>query len=105
MLLSCVAKIGAALLALPLPIIGAALVFEGASMPVGRVQIVRSLPITMRNTFIIGVSLLFALSRRVYPELFALLLSFLLIRFYRSQWRYACRSIWFFLSGSAAPTS
>jgi xanthine permease XanP len=28
---------------------------------------------TMRNTFIIGISLLFALSRRVYPEFYALL--------------------------------
>jgi xanthine permease XanP len=72
-LLSCVPKVGAALLALPLPIIGAALVFNGASMLVGGIQIVMSRPMTMRNTFIIGISLLFALSRRVYPEFFALL--------------------------------
>jgi xanthine permease XanP len=72
-LLSCVPKVGAALLALPLPIIGAALVFNGSSMLVGGIQIVMSRPMTMRNTFIIGISLLFALSRRVYPEFFALL--------------------------------
>ena len=71
--LSCVPKVGAALLALPLPIIGAALVFNGSSMLVGGIQIVMSRPMTMRNTFIVGISLLFALSRRVYPEFFALL--------------------------------
>src|SRR5215469_287009 len=72
-MLSCVPKVGAVLLSLPLPIIGAALVFNGASMLVGGIQIVMSRPMTMRNTFIIGISLLFALSRRVYPEFFALL--------------------------------
>jgi NCS2 family nucleobase:cation symporter-2 len=72
-LLSCVPKVGAALLALPLPIIGAALVFNGASMLMGGIQIVMSRPVTMRSTFIVGVSLLFALSRRVYPEFFTLL--------------------------------
>jgi NCS2 family nucleobase:cation symporter-2 len=73
LLLACVPKVGAALLALPLPIIGAALVFNGASMLMGGIQIVMSRPVTMRSTFIVGVSLLFALSRRVYPEFFALL--------------------------------
>jgi hypothetical protein len=58
-LLACVPKVGAVLLALPLPIIGAALVFNGASMLVGGIQIVMSRPRTMRNTFIIGISLLF----------------------------------------------
>ncbi|MBV8632846.1 MAG: hypothetical protein JOZ83_18120 [Silvibacterium sp.] len=72
-LFACVPKVGAALLALPLPIIGAALVFNGASMLVGGIQIVMSRPVTMRGTFIVGISLLFALSRRVYPEFFALL--------------------------------
>jgi NCS2 family nucleobase:cation symporter-2 len=73
LLLSCMPKVGAALLALPLPIIGAALVFNGASMLMGGIQIVTSRPITMRSTFIVGISLLFALSRRVYPEFYALL--------------------------------
>jgi xanthine permease XanP len=72
-LLACVPKVGGALLALPIPIIGAALVFNGSSMLVGGIQIVMSRPMTMRNTFIIGISLLFALSRRVYPEFFDLL--------------------------------
>ena len=72
-LFACLPKVGAALLALPIPIIGAALIFNGASMLVGGIQIVMSRPMTMRNTFIVGISLLFALSRRVYPEFFALL--------------------------------
>jgi NCS2 family nucleobase:cation symporter-2 len=72
-LLSCMPKVGAALLALPLPIVGAALVFNGASMLMGGIQIVTSRPVTMRSTFIVGLSLLFALSRRVYPEFYALL--------------------------------
>ena len=54
-------------------IIGAALVFNGASMLMGGIQIVMSRPVTMRSTFIVGISLLFALSRRVYPEFFTLL--------------------------------
>jgi xanthine permease XanP len=73
LLLSFVPKVGAVLLALPIPIVGAALIFNGASMLVGGIQIVMSRPMTMRNTFIVGISLLFALSRRVYPEFFALL--------------------------------
>ena len=72
-LLSCMPKVGSALLALPLPIVGAALVFNGASMLMGGIQIVMSRPVTMRSTFIVGISLLFALSRRVYPQFFALL--------------------------------
>src|SRR3984885_16252201 len=72
-LLSCVPKVGAVLLTLPIPIIGAALIFNGASMLMGGIQIVTSRPVTMRSTFIVGISLLFALSRRVYPEFFALL--------------------------------
>ena len=63
-------KIGALLLALPLPVIGAALVFNASSMFVGGVQIVTSRPVTMRTTFIIGISFLFALSRKVYPEFY-----------------------------------
>ncbi len=69
-ILACFPKIGALLLALPLPVIGAALVFNASSMFVGGVQIVTSRPITMRATFIIGVSFLFALSRQVYPQFF-----------------------------------
>jgi xanthine permease XanP len=72
-LLSCVPKVGAVLLTLPLPIIGAALIFNGASMLMGGIQIVTSRPVTMRSTFIVGISLLFALSRRVYPEFYTLL--------------------------------
>jgi len=68
--LACFPKIGAILLALPLPVIGAALVFNASSMFVGGVQIITSRPVTMRTTFIIGVSFLFALSREVYPEFF-----------------------------------
>jgi xanthine permease XanP len=72
-LLSCVPKVGAVLLTLPIPIIGAALMFNGASMLMGGIQIVTSRPVTMRSTFIVGISLLFALSRRVYPEFYTLL--------------------------------
>lgn len=69
-LLACFPKIGALLLTLPLPVIGAALVFNASSMFVGGVQIVTSRPVTMRTTFIIGISFLFALSREVYPDFY-----------------------------------
>ena len=47
--LSCVPKIGAALQVLLPPIIGAALIFNGAPMLVGGIEIVRSRPMTMRR--------------------------------------------------------
>lgn len=68
--LACFPKIGGLLLALPLPVIGAALVFNASSMFVGGVQIVTSRPITMRATFVIGLSFLFALSRKAYPDFY-----------------------------------
>jgi NCS2 family nucleobase:cation symporter-2 len=68
--LACLPRIGALLLTLPLPVIGAALVFNASSMFMGGVQIVTSRPVTMRTTFIIGVSFLFALSREAYPQFY-----------------------------------
>ncbi len=63
-------KVGAALLALPLPVVGAALLFNGASMLVGGIQIIASRPFTMRSTFVVGISFLLALSRVVYPQFY-----------------------------------
>ena len=68
--MACFPRFGAALLALPLPIVGAALLFNAGSMFVGGVQIVTSRPITMRATFVIGLSFLLAVSRQVYPDFY-----------------------------------
>jgi xanthine permease XanP len=70
LLLACMPKLGAMLQALPLPVIGAALVFNGSSMLVGGIQIITSRPVTMRTTFIVGISFLFAISRAAYPEFY-----------------------------------
>jgi xanthine permease XanP len=64
LVLACFPKFGAALLALPLPVIGAALLFNAGSMFVGGIQIVTSRPMMMRATFVIGLSFLLAISRR-----------------------------------------
>ena len=69
-ILACLPKVGAMLMALPLPVIGAALIFNGSSMLVGGIQIITSRPVTMRTTFIVGISFLFALSRAAYPAFY-----------------------------------
>lgn len=64
-------KVSATLLAMPMPVIGAALVFSGSFMIVAGIQIITSRAVTLRTTFIVGLSLLFALSRRIFPGFYA----------------------------------
>ena len=71
LLFACLPKIAMVLLMLPLPVVGAALTFNGASMLVGGIQIITSRPLTMRTTLVVGLSLLFTLSKAVYPQFYA----------------------------------
>ena len=72
-----VPKIAAAFLAIPLSVAGGMLVFTGALMIAGGIQIMVSRNIDTRMTFVIGISLLLALSRKVFPAYFEELPSYL----------------------------
>jgi NCS2 family nucleobase:cation symporter-2 len=72
-----VPKIAAAFLAIPLSVAGGMLVFTGALMIAGGIQIMVSRNIDTRMTFVIGISLLLALSRKVFPAYFEDLPSYL----------------------------
>ena len=72
-----VPKIAAAFLAIPLSVAGGMLVFTGALMIAGGIQIMVSRNIDTRMTFVIGISLLLALSRKVFPAYFDELPSYL----------------------------
>jgi len=61
-------KITAFILILPLPVIGAVLVFTGSFMIVGGIQIMVSRNIDTRMTFVIGISLLLGVSRDLFPH-------------------------------------
>jgi NCS2 family nucleobase:cation symporter-2 len=65
-----VPKIAAVFLAIPLPVAGGMLVFTGALMIAGGVQIMTSRTIDTRTTFVIGIAFLLALSRKVFPAYF-----------------------------------
>jgi xanthine permease XanP len=65
-----VPKIAAVFLAIPLPVAGGMLVFTGALMIAGGIQIMTSRTIDARMTFVIGIALLLALSRKVFPAYF-----------------------------------
>jgi xanthine permease XanP len=64
-------KIPAFLFGMPQAIIGGALLFTSCFMIIGGIQIISSIKIDLRATFLIGLSLLFAISRVVFPSYFA----------------------------------
>jgi NCS2 family nucleobase:cation symporter-2 len=72
-----VPKIAAVFLAIPLSVAGGMLVFTGALMIAGGIQIMTSRTIDTRMTFVIGIALLLALSRKVFPGYFEELPAFL----------------------------
>jgi NCS2 family nucleobase:cation symporter-2 len=75
--LAFVPKAAAIFLAIPLSVAGGMLVFTGALMIAGGIQIMVSRNIDTRMTFVIGISILLALSRKVFPAYFEELPSFL----------------------------
>ena len=68
-----VPKIAAVFLALPLSVVGSALVFTASFMIAGGVQIMVSRNIDTRMTYVIGLSLALGLSKDVYRDYFAAL--------------------------------
>lgn len=71
--LSCMPRFATLIVDMPRPVMGAALVFNGALMLVAGLQIVVSRPVTLRATLITGVSILAAFSVLCYPEFYAAL--------------------------------
>lgn len=68
-----VPKFGALFMALPLSVAGAMLVFTSSLMIAGGIGIIVSRERDSRATFVIGISLLLALSHQVFPQYFAAL--------------------------------
>ena len=63
-------KISALFLMLPLPVVGASLVVSGAFMIAGGIEIMTSRNLDSRMTYVIGVSLLLGVGRKVYHGFF-----------------------------------
>jgi NCS2 family nucleobase:cation symporter-2 len=71
LLLACFAKLAAAFMAFPPAVVGGTLIFTGSIMVVGGMQLMVAGALDTRKTYIIGVSLLLALSHQVFPAYFA----------------------------------
>jgi xanthine permease XanP len=69
--LSCIPKIIALFITIPTAVVGSALLYTGSIMLVGGIQIITSQAIDVRKTFIIGISIFFGLSHRVFPEYYS----------------------------------
>ncbi|MGB8992962.1 MAG: solute carrier family 23 protein [Desulfobaccales bacterium] len=71
LVLACLPKLAAVFMAFPPAVVGGTLVFTGAIMVVGGIQLMSTGNLDTRKTFIIGTSLFLALSHQVYPAYFA----------------------------------
>jgi xanthine permease XanP len=71
LLLACFPKLAAAFMAFPPAVVGGTLLFTGSIMVVGGMQLMTAGALDSRKTYIIGVSLLLALSHQVFPAYFA----------------------------------
>ncbi|MEM7147081.1 MAG: solute carrier family 23 protein [Verrucomicrobiota bacterium] len=69
-LLALIPRFAALIQIMPDSVIGGALVFTGSFMVVAGIEIIASRPVDMRTTFIVGVSLLAAMSRSVYAHFY-----------------------------------
>jgi xanthine permease XanP len=63
-------KVASVFLLLPMPVVGAALLANASFMIAGGIQIMVSRNIDTRVTYVIGISLLLGLSRKVFPGYF-----------------------------------
>lgn len=68
--LACFPKFSSLIVGMPLPVMAAALFFNGSLMLVAGIQIIASRPITLRASLIIGFSILAALSVMIFPEFY-----------------------------------
>jgi len=64
-------KLSAVLAVMPLPVMGALMIFVSSFMIVAGIQIMTSRMLDARKTFVIGFSLVFGLSAELFPSLYA----------------------------------
>ncbi|OCH98167.1 xanthine/uracil/vitamin C permease [Legionella jamestowniensis] len=76
-LLSFFPKFASLLLIMPIAVIGPALMFTGSFMIVGGISIMTSRNIDTRMTYVVGLALLFGLSKEIYPTFYSTLPQFL----------------------------
>ncbi|MFH0344773.1 MAG: uracil-xanthine permease family protein [Chromatiales bacterium] len=70
-LLACLPKLSALIVHMPKPVMAAALFFNGSFMFVGGMQVALSRPVTIRGTFLIGISMMLAMGSIAFPGFFA----------------------------------
>jgi xanthine permease XanP len=68
--LCCLPKFAGLIVNMPRPVMAAALFFNGAMMFVAGIQIVTSRPITLRDTLVIGFSILAAITVAILPDFY-----------------------------------
>jgi xanthine permease XanP len=68
--LACLPQVASLIVHMPKPVMAGALFFNGSFMFVGGMQVALSRPLTLRGTFLIGISVLSALGVLLYPEFF-----------------------------------
>jgi xanthine permease XanP len=68
--LACLPTVASLIVHMPKPVMAGALFFNGSFMFVGGMQVALSRPLTLRGTFLIGLTTLSALGVALYPEFF-----------------------------------
>ncbi|ASQ45605.1 uracil-xanthine permease family protein [Legionella clemsonensis] len=76
-LLAFLPKFASLLLIMPIAVIAPALMFTGSFMIIGGISVMTSRNIDTRMTYVIGLALLFGLSKEVYPTFYSSLPTFL----------------------------
>ncbi|WP_133128439.1 uracil-xanthine permease family protein [Legionella nagasakiensis] len=76
-ILAMLPKIASILLIMPMSVIGPALMFTGSFMIVGGIEVMTSRNVDTRMTYVIGLALLFGLSKEIYPAFYSSLPTFL----------------------------
>lgn len=70
MIFACIPKISALFVSIPLAVMGAVLLYTGSILLASGIEAVMYRPLNPRLTFILGISLFFGLSRKIYPAFF-----------------------------------
>lgn len=68
--LACLPMVASLIVHMPKPVMAGALFFNGSFMFVGGIQVALSRPLTLRSTFLIGLTTLSAVGVLLYPEFF-----------------------------------
>lgn len=69
-LFACLPKISALFTTLPTSVVGATLMYTGSMMLVSGIQIITTHPLTLKQTFIVGISIFLGLSHEIFPQFY-----------------------------------